>query len=144
MNYNSRMGFSEQDYHLLKTHQSSGGNESEVITLPSNTLDFDNKHNYNFDINCDAFISGDYNFSASTGCRVSKIGTANPQNISGVSRMTITIATDSDNGTNGQIEWGGVKWSITTTSGSSWTITLPSNYGYVVNKTIMGDPWELL
>lgn len=24
MNYNPRMGFNEQDYHLLKTHQSSG------------------------------------------------------------------------------------------------------------------------
>ena len=32
MNYNPRMGFNEQDYHLLKTHQSSGGS-SEVIEL---------------------------------------------------------------------------------------------------------------
>ena len=30
MNYNPRMGFNEQDYHLLKTHQSSGGKPYEL------------------------------------------------------------------------------------------------------------------
>ena len=37
MNYNPRMGFSEQDYHLLKTHQSSGGKPYELITEVKNT-----------------------------------------------------------------------------------------------------------
>lgn len=38
MNYNPRMGFSEQDYHLLKTHQSSGGKPYELITVVKNTV----------------------------------------------------------------------------------------------------------
>ena len=39
MNYNPRMGFNEQDYHLLKTHQSSGGSGKpyEKITFERNT-----------------------------------------------------------------------------------------------------------
>ena len=37
MNYNPRMGFHEQDYHLLKTHQSSGGKPYELITVVKNT-----------------------------------------------------------------------------------------------------------
>ena len=37
MNYNPRMGFSEQDYHLLKTHQSSGSKPYELITVVKNT-----------------------------------------------------------------------------------------------------------
>ena len=37
MNYNPRMGFNEQDYHLLKTHQSSGGKPYELITVVKNT-----------------------------------------------------------------------------------------------------------
>ena len=64
-----------------------------------------------------------------------------PSNIGDVSRMTITIGTDSDNGTRGQIEWGGVKWNITCGTGSSWTITLPQNYSYVAIKTVMGKVW---
>lgn len=40
MNYNPRMGFSEQDYHLLKTHQSSGGSGKpyELITNKKTTV----------------------------------------------------------------------------------------------------------
>lgn len=143
MNCNPHMPFSEQDYHLLKTHQSSGGSGSEVITLDDTKIYFDNQHNYNFDINCTAFIPGDYNFLGSNGCSVNKIGTANPANVGDVSRMTITIATDNENGTRGQIEWGGVQWDITCGTGSSWSIRLPQNYGYVVIKTVMGDPWEM-
>ena len=37
MNYNPRMGFNEQDYHLLKTHQSSGSKPYELITVVKNT-----------------------------------------------------------------------------------------------------------
>lgn len=37
MNYNPRMGFNEQDYHLLKTHQSSGSKPYELITAVKNT-----------------------------------------------------------------------------------------------------------
>ena len=33
MNYNPRMGFNEQDYHLLKTHQSSGSSGSKPYEL---------------------------------------------------------------------------------------------------------------
>lgn len=32
MNYNSKMGFSEQDYHLLKTHQQSGKQYKKITT----------------------------------------------------------------------------------------------------------------
>ena len=143
MNYNPRMGFNEQDYHLLKTHQSSGGS-SEVIKLNDTKVYFDDQYNYNFDINCVAFIPGDFNIIGSNGCSITKIGTANPTNISDVSRMTITIGTDTDNGTRGQIEWGGVKWNITCGTGSSWFITLPQNYGYIAIKTVMGKAWEIL
>lgn len=40
MNYNPKMGFSEQDYHLLKTHQSSGGSGKlyELVTVSKNTV----------------------------------------------------------------------------------------------------------
>lgn len=38
MNYNPRMGFNEQDYHLLKTHQSSGGKPYELITNKKTTV----------------------------------------------------------------------------------------------------------
>lgn len=40
MNYNPRMGFSEQDYHLLKTHQSSGGSGKsyEIVAVEKNTV----------------------------------------------------------------------------------------------------------
>lgn len=39
MNYNPRMGFNEQDYHLLKTHQSSGGSGKpyELATVVKTT-----------------------------------------------------------------------------------------------------------
>lgn len=37
MNYNPRMGFNEQDYHLLKTHQSSGSKPYELITVVKST-----------------------------------------------------------------------------------------------------------
>ena len=32
------MGFHEQDYHLLKTHQSSGGKPYELVTVVKNTV----------------------------------------------------------------------------------------------------------
>ena len=38
MNYNPRMGFNEQDYHLLKTHQSSGSKPYELITNKKTTV----------------------------------------------------------------------------------------------------------
>lgn len=39
MNYNPKMGFSEQDYHLFKTHQSSGGGKPyEYVTTVKNTV----------------------------------------------------------------------------------------------------------
>lgn len=38
MNYNPRMGFNEQDYHLLKTHQSSGSKTYEIVTVEKNTV----------------------------------------------------------------------------------------------------------
>lgn len=38
MNYNPRMGFSEQDYHLLKTHQSSGSKPYELVTNKKTTV----------------------------------------------------------------------------------------------------------
>ena len=148
MNYNPRMGFSEQDYHLLKTHQSSGGSGSaikqELLTDNVLSISFDNQHNYMFDLVCDCYLEGDSSFSGSSGCRVSKVGTANPQNIDGVSRMTISVATNSDTGTQGQIEWGGVKYNITCSSGSSWTITLPNGYFYNGVKTEVGDPGVVL
>ena len=90
MNYNPHTLFSEQDYHLLKTHQSSGSG-SEVIELNDTKVYFDEKYNYNFDINCVAFIPGDFTFA-----------------------------------------------------GSSWSITLPQNYGYVAIKTVMGKAREIL
>ena len=137
------MPFSEQDYHLLKTHQSSGGS-SEVIELNDTKVYFDDKYNYNFDINCVAIVPGDFSFVGSNGCSITKIGTANPTNVTDVSRMTITIGTDMDNGTRGQIEWGGVKWNIFCGTGSSWSIRLPQNYSYVAIKTVMGKAWEVL
>ena len=38
MNCNPHMPFSEQDYHLLKTHQSSGGKPYELITNKKTTV----------------------------------------------------------------------------------------------------------
>lgn len=146
MNYNPRMGFHEQDYHLLKTHQSSGGGSAIKQELLKQILEieFDNQHNYMFDIACDCYLGGDFSFNAGLGCTVSKLGTANPTTVSDVSRMIITIATNTDNGTRGQIEWGGVRWNITTTSGNSWTITLPNGYFFNGVKTEAGDPGEVL
>ena len=144
MNYNPRMGFNEQDYHLLKTHQSSGvsGIKQELI-IDDNTgitrISFDNQHNYMFDIVCNVVVPGDYNFSGSAGCRVDKVGTSNPANVGTTNRMTISIGTNSDNGTDGQIVWGGITYNIVITSGSSWTIKLPSGYYYYGIKTEVGD-----
>lgn len=141
MNYNPRMGFSEQDYHLLKTHQSSGGIKQELFI--GNTgitrISFDNQHNYMFDIVCSPIVTGSYNFSGSTGCNISKVGTSNPTNVGTTNRMIISISTNLDNGTDGQIVWGGVIYNITITSGSSWTIKLPDGYYYYGIKTEVGD-----
>ena len=38
MNYNPHTLFSEQDYHLLKTHQSSGSKPYEIVTVEKNTV----------------------------------------------------------------------------------------------------------
>lgn len=146
MNYNPRMGFNEQDYHLLKTHQSSGGSGIKQELFISNAgitrISFDNQHNYMFDIVCSPIVPGDYNIIGSAGCSINKTGTANPTNIGTTSRMIISISTNPDNGTDGQIAWGGVIWNITTTSGSSWTITLPSGYYYSGIKTEVGDAYN--
>ena len=140
MNYNPRMGFNEQDYHLLKTHQSSGSSGIKQELLKNTlTISFDDQHNYMFDMACDCSIGGNYNFNSTAGCTVSKIGSANPTNVDDVSRMIITIVSNSDNGTRGQIEWGGVKWDITCSSGNSWTIRLPNGYNFYGIKTEVGD-----
>lgn len=143
MNYNPRMGFSEQDYHLLKTHQSSGGSGIKQELFIGNTgitrISFDNQHNYMFDIVCSPIVAGSYDFSGSTGCNISKVGTSNPTNVGTTNRMIISISTNLDNGTDGQIVWGGVIYNITITSGSSWTIKLPDGYYYYGIKTEVGD-----
>lgn len=146
MNYNPRMGFSEQDYHLLKTHQSSGGGSAIKQELLKGIIDisFDNQHNYMFDIACDTYLDGDFSFRESAGCGITKIGSANPTTVGDVSKMIITVATNTDNGTRGQIEWGGVIWNIVCTSGTNWTITLPSGRFYNGIKTEAGDPREIL
>lgn len=145
MNYNPKMGFSEQDYHLLKTHQSSGGSAIKQELLNSITeISFDDQHNYMFDLACDTYLEGSFSFTGSSGCSISRVGSSNPTNIGNVSRMTITIGTNTDNGTRGQIEWGGVRWNITCSSGSSWTITLPDGIFYNGVKTEVGDPGVVL
>lgn len=147
MNYNPKMGFSEQDYHLLKTHQSSGGSASGIkqeFLKGVLAISFDNQHNYMFDIACDTYLDGDSSFKGSTGCGISKIGSANPTAVGDASRMIITVVTNTDTGTRGQIEWGGVKWNIVCTSGTNWTITLPTGRFYNGVKTEAGDPGEIL
>lgn len=140
MNCNPHMSFSEQDYHLLKTHQSSGGSGIKQESLEDITkISFDNQHNYMFDIACNCYIGGNYSFNGTAGCNVIKIGSANPTNVGNISRMIITVITDIDNGTKGQIEWGGVKWNITCSSSNSWTIGLPSGYHYYGIKTEVGN-----
>ena len=146
MNYNPRMGFNEQDYHLLKTHQSSGGSGIKQELIIGNDgitrISFDDQHNYMFDIICNPIIPGDYNFIGSAGCSIHKIGTSDPTNVGTTNRMIISIGTNSDNGTDGQIVWGGVAYTIGTTKGSSWTITLPSGYYYYGIKTELGDAYN--
>lgn len=145
MNCNPHMPFSEQDYHLLKTHQSSGSSYVKQESLKNFSLiEFDNQHNYMFDIASDCYLVGDFSFRASSGCTITKLGTANPTVVGAVSRMIITIATNTDEGTRGQIEWGGVRWEINTISGNSWNITLPTGYFFNGVKTEVGDPGEIL
>lgn len=105
---------------------------------------FDNQHNYIFDLACDCYIGGSFSFIGSTGCNITKIGNANPTTVGDVSRMTITVATNNDNGTRGQIEWGGIRWNIVCTSGSSWHLTLPDGFFYNGIKTEAGNPGEIL
>ena len=45
MNYNPHMPFNEQDYHLLKTHQSSGGSVKQELLEGISQISFDNQHN---------------------------------------------------------------------------------------------------
>ena len=150
MNYNPRMGFNEQDYHLLKTHQSSGSSGIKQDLLKNiSWIKFDNQHNYMFDIVCDCYLtpggsSTIPSFSGSSGCNI--VRKSNPTNVDTVSHMVITIATNNEAGTNGQIFWNGGIYNITCTSGTSWTITLPTDNMYFYNgvKTEMGDPGEIL
>lgn len=146
MNYNPHTPFGEQDYHLLKTHQSSGGGSAIKQELLKSILEisFDNQHNYMFDIACDTYLNGDFSFNCSTGCGISKKGSANPTTVGDVSRMIITVATNTEGGTRGQIEWGGVTWNIVCTSGTNWTITLPSGRFYNGIKTEAGDPGVII
>lgn len=144
MNCNPHMPFSEQDYHLLKTHQSSAGSVKQELLKNIIQISFDDQHNYMFDIACDCYLAGDTSFGGSTGCTINKLGSANPTNVGEVSRMIITVATNSDTGTKGQIEWGGVKWNINTTSGNRWTINLPTGYFFNGVKTETGDPGVVL
>ena len=146
MKYNPHMPFSEQDYHLLKTRQPSDGGSAIKQELLKQILkiEFDNQHNYMFDMACDCYVAGDSSFHGSAGCTINKVGSANPTNIDNVSRMIITVATNSDTGTKGQIEWGGVKWNINTSSSNRWTITLPSGYFFNGVKTEVGDPGVIL
>lgn len=145
MNYNPHTPFGEQDYHLLKTHQSSGGGSAIKQELLKSILEisFDNQHNYMFDIACDTYLDGDFSFKGSTGCGITQIGSANPTTVGDVSRMIITVATNTEGGTRGQVEWGGVIWNIVCTSGTNWTITLPSGRFYNGVKTETGDPGEI-
>lgn len=149
MNYNPKMGFSEQDYHLLKTHQSSGGSSAikQELLKGITQIEFDDQHNYMFDIVFDNYLlagSSDFTFTGSTGCKITKKTSAS--NIDLVGRMTISIATNSENGTNGQIFCNGGIWDIACTSGTSWTIALPTDNYYFYNgvKTEVGDPGEVL
>ena len=150
MNYNTRMGFNEQDYHLLKTHQSSGGSGiKQELFKNISWIEFDDQHNYMFDIVCDCYLtpsgtSAIPSFSGSSGCNI--VRKSNPTNVDTVSHMVITIATNNETGTKGQIYWNGGIYNITCTSGTSWTITLPTDNMYFYNgvKTEMGDPGELL
>lgn len=146
MNYNPRTGFSEQDYHLLKTHQSSGGGSAikQELLTGITSISFDSQHNYMFDIVCDTYIGGSYAFTGSSGCSITRINIDNPENVEDTSRMVITIATNSESGTIGQIFWGNVYYKITCTSGSSWTINLPDGRFYNGVKTEVGDPGEVL
>lgn len=142
MNYNPHTLFSEQDYHLLKTHQPSGGGSAIKQELLKNMIDisFDDQHNYMFDIACDCYLGGDFSFNGSAGCTVSKVGSADPTTVGDASRMIITVTTNSDTGTRGQIEWGGVTWNITCPAGNHWTITLPNGYFFNGVKVEAGDP----
>ena len=150
MNCNPHLPFSEQDYHLLKTHQSSGGSGIKQELLKNiSWLEFDNQHNYMFDIVCDCYLSPGGSsaipsFSSSSGCNI--VRKTNPTNVDTVSHMVITIATNNETGTQGQIFWNGGIYNITCTSGSSWTITMPTdNYCFYNGvKTEMGDPGETL
>lgn len=146
MNYNPHTPFGEQDYHLLKTHQSSGGGSAIKQESLKSILDisFDNQHNYMFDIACDCYLAGDTSFKGSVGCGITKIGSANPTTVGDASRMIITVVTNTDNGTRGKIEWGGVIWNIVCTSNANWTITLPNGYFYNGVKTEAGDPGEII
>lgn len=149
MNCNPHMPFSEQDYHLLKTHQSSGGSVKQELLKNITQISFDNQHNYMFDIVCDCYesIGGATvipSFSGSSGCSITK--KSNPTNVDDVSHLVITIATNNETGTKGQIFWNSGIYNITCTSGTSWTITLPNVNYYFYNgvKTEMGDPGEIL
>lgn len=132
MNYNPRMGFNEQDYHLLKTHQSSGGS-SEYSTNPSLVLEKGKDCIYT--ILTDCVVEGTMSFTTSSGLTVRAIQIDDPT-IYEVSKMTIAWSTSEENGSRGQIQWAEGLWQISTTGNyNHWTLTLPSNFTYKIIKT---------
>ena len=132
MNYNPRMGFNEQDYHLLKTHQSSGGS-SEYSTNSSLVLEKGKDCIYT--ILTDCVVEGTMSFTTSPGLTIRAIQIDDPT-VYEVSKMTIIWSTSEKNGSRGQIQWAEGLWQISTTGTyDHWTLTLPSNFTYKIIKT---------
>lgn len=126
MNYNPRMGFNEQDYHLLKTHQSSGGSGKPEYSTNSSLVLEKGK---------DCVFEGTTNFTTSPGLTVRAVQIDDPT-IYGVSKMTVVWSTSEDEGARGQISWAEGLWQISTTGTyDHWTLTLPSNFTYKIIKT---------
>ena len=131
MNYNPRMGFNEQDYHLLKTHQSSGG-KPEYST--NSSLVLEKGKDCIYIILSDCVVEGTMSFTTSPGLTVRAIQIDDPT-IYGVSKMTIAWSTSEENGSRGQIQWAEGLWQISTTGTyDHWTLTLPSNFTYKIIK----------
>ena len=132
MNYNPHMPFSEQDYHLLKTHQSSGSS-SKYSTNSSLVLEKGKDCIYTIITDC--VVEGSASFTTSSGLTVRAIQIDDPT-IYKVSKMTIAWSTSIDEGSRGQISWAEGLWEISTTGTyDHWTLTLPSNFTYKIIKT---------
>lgn len=133
MNYNPRMGFNEQDYHLLKTHQSSGGSGKPEYTTDS-SLVLEKGKDCIYTILTDCLLEGTTSFTTSPGLTVRAVQIDDPT-IYGVSKMTIAWST-SEEGSRGQISWAEGLWEISTTGTyDRWTLTLPFNFTYKIIKT---------